>query len=66
MNPLTAKIKPHVPAIVKDAGNGCGKASNVITLYQMYIACPSDHAAPALCEAAFDDWFASAAKGGAQ
>lgn len=53
---LTEKLRPHVDAIKADAANGDVRAKEIITLYKMWERCPNDAAAPALCEATFDDW----------
>lgn len=53
---LADKLRPHVPAIELAASHGDAGAREIITLYQMHCACPSDPGAPALCEAAFDNW----------
>ncbi len=54
---LADKIKPHVPEIVAAHNAGDNAATQIITLYEMHRRSPSDPGAPALCEAAFDDWF---------
>lgn len=56
MTTLADRLRPHVPAIVADAKAGDGRATQIITLYEMHRACPSDPGAPALCEATFEDW----------
>lgn len=56
MTDLVEKLKPHVKAIMDDAAAGDFRAKEIITLYRMWERCPSDHAAPALCEATFNDW----------
>lgn len=56
MNPLTEKLRPHVRAIQDAAIAGDAKAKQVIDLYMLHVAQPSDPGAPALCHAAFDDW----------
>jgi hypothetical protein len=53
---LTERLRPHVEALKADDAAGCAKARAVISLHRMWVSCPSDHAAPALCEAAFEDW----------
>lgn len=53
---LADKLRPHVKDIKQAALAGDGAAQNIITLYQMHVACPADPGAPALCEAAFDEW----------
>lgn len=53
---LADKIRDYVPSIQKDAANGCESARQIINLYKMHCACPGDPAAPALCEAAFNEW----------
>ena len=58
---LADKLKPHVPAIQRDAANGNARAMEIINLYKMHCACPADPGAPALCEAAFDEWRKSTA-----
>lgn len=55
-NHLTELLRPHVGALKAAADGGDGLARNVITLYEMHRACPSDPGAPALCEATFSDW----------
>jgi hypothetical protein len=56
MNRLTEKLRPHVLQILADAERGNRKAQQIIDLHRMHCACPGDPGAPALCEAAFDDW----------
>ena len=56
---LADKLRPHVPEIQSQARGGNEKAARIIDLYQMHVACPSDPGAPALCEAAFDEWMKS-------
>lgn len=56
MSNLTERIKPFVPDIIASAEAGCRLAKSVITFHRMWVSCPSDHAAPALCESAFDEW----------
>ena len=53
---LADKLKPHVSAIQRDAANACPRAMEIINLYTMHRTSPADPAAPALCEAAFDEW----------
>jgi hypothetical protein len=53
---LTEKIKPFVQQIIEDADKGNPQAQQVIALHRMHVSCPSDPAAPALCETAFDEW----------
>ena len=53
---LSDKIKPFVQRIIDDANKGNAEAQQIITLHRMHVSCPSDPAAPALCEAAFDEW----------
>jgi hypothetical protein len=60
MNPLTEKLRPYVNKLKADAEAGCAKAAQVISLYQMHVASPADPGAPALCEAALEDWKAAA------
>ena len=55
-NPLTALLRPHVEAIKNDAQAGDVRARTVINLYQMYLACPADHAAATFCEETFKEW----------
>jgi uroporphyrinogen-III synthase len=55
-NPLTAMLRPHVEAIKLSAFTGNARAREIINLYRLYLACPSDRAAAALCEATFKDW----------
>lgn len=55
-NGLTEMLRPHVADLMHDAGVGDRKARNVIAFYEMHRTCPSDRAAPALCEYAFNDW----------
>jgi hypothetical protein len=56
MGTIAQKLKPHVKAIEASASGGCQKAVEIIELYEMHRKSPSDPAAPALCEAVFDDW----------
>lgn len=53
---LADKLRPHVTAIQSAAAAGDHGAQQVVTLYQMHVRCPADPGAPALCEAAFDEW----------
>lgn len=53
---LNDQIAPHAEAIKRDATAGNTAAKNIIALHRMWVACPSDPGAPALCEAAFKDW----------
>lgn len=53
---LADKLRPHVEDIKKASAEGDEKATEIITLYQMHVACPQDPGAPALCEATFNDW----------
>jgi len=53
---LADKLRPFVAALKEASAAGDKRAAEVITLYRMHCACPSDPAAPALCEAAFNDW----------
>lgn len=56
VNPLTELLRPHVEAIEAAVMKGDKQAAQIITLYQMHIACPRDPGASALCKAAFDAW----------
>lgn len=56
---LADKLRPYVAALELSSADGDAKANSVISLYQMHVACPSDPGAPALCEAAFNEWIAS-------
>ncbi len=56
---LADKLKPYVPAIIDAADSGNAGARQIIQLYRLHCACPSDPGAPALCEAALDDWIKS-------
>lgn len=53
---LADKLKPYVAVIEAAAAAGDLGAKQIITLYQMHVRQPSDPGAPALCEAAFNDW----------
>jgi hypothetical protein len=53
---LAEKLKPHVKSIEFASKCGDTAATQIIKLYEMHRNCPSDPGAPALCEAAFDDW----------
>lgn len=53
---LADKLRPFVNELKEGAKNGNSYADQVIALYQMHCACPSDPGAPALCEEAFDRW----------
>lgn len=55
-NPLTALLRPHVEAIKNDARAGNEKAKSIVTLYNMYLRCPSDKAAAIFCEETFKEW----------
>jgi hypothetical protein len=59
MSSLADKLRPQVLAIKDAAAAGDKGAQNIIKLYQMHVRCPSDPGAPALCEAAFDEWVKS-------
>lgn len=61
-NLLTEKVRPHVEALKLSAAAGNKKARQVIYLYHMHVACPSDPGAPALCSAALDDWLSDHTK----
>jgi len=56
MATLAERLKPFVPEIQNSAAVGDTLAQQIINLYQMFCACPSDPGAPALCEATFEDW----------
>ena len=56
---LADKLRPHVAAIQQAAKDGDKRAAEIINLYQLHVAQPQDPAAPALCEAAFNDWLKS-------
>lgn len=56
MSDLANKLRPSVAALKEAAAKGDKRAQRVISLYQMHVACPADPGAPALCEAAFDEW----------
>ncbi len=60
---LADTLRPHVQAIQSAAKNGDMKAQQIINLYGMHCRCPSDPGAPALCQAAFDDWMKTADAG---
>lgn len=53
---LTEKLRPHASDIKAAAYAGDAKAIEIIKLHRMWCDVPHDHAAPALCEAAFDEW----------
>lgn len=53
---LADKLRPYVSRIEAAIKAGDEKARQIVTLYEMHRASPSDPAAPALCEVAFDDW----------
>ena len=55
-NPLTEKLRPHVKAIKAAIANGDRQAEQIVQLYELYRACPSDYAAAALCSEVFDEW----------
>lgn len=63
MDNITDLLRPHVPAIIKAASAGDPRAAQIISLHGMHVRCPQDPAAPALCQAAFEDWLAHLAKG---
>ncbi|MEK1908205.1 MAG: hypothetical protein AAAB13_20725 [Pseudomonas sp.] len=56
---LADKIKPYVREIVNAHEAGDIQATQIIRYYEMHRDCPGDPAAPAFCEAAFDDWMKS-------
>jgi hypothetical protein len=56
---LADKLRPYVQELMAGAKGGDQVADRVITLYRMHCSCPSDPGAPALCEAAFDEWKAN-------
>jgi len=53
---LADKLRLYVDELRADAKRGDQVAERVVTLYRMHCSCPSDPGAPALCEAAFDEW----------
>ena len=56
--PLEEQIRPYVFSLISAAQSGDDRATEVIRLYQMHSACPSDPAAAGLCSAAFHEWLA--------
>lgn len=58
-HPLTEKLRPHVADLQNAAAAGDAGAQRVINLYRLFVACPADPGAPALCETVFDDWMAA-------
>ena len=59
---LTERLRPHVGDIISAAQAGDAGAKQIITLHRMWMASPRDPGAPALCEAAFDDWMKGRSK----
>jgi hypothetical protein len=53
---LCTRIRPYHTEITKSAHDGNQKAKQIISLYRMYVSCPSDPGARGLCRAIFDDW----------
>lgn len=53
---ITSRLRPYVSDIIASANGGNATAAQIISLHKMHVACPQDPGAPALCEAAFDDW----------
>jgi len=53
---LEDKIRPYRDELISAHTAGDEGATQVIKLYQMHCASPSDPGAPAFCEAAFDKW----------
>lgn len=53
---LADELRPYVEELKADKAAGNQKAKQVISLYQMHVACPQDPVAPALCKTAFEDW----------
>lgn len=60
---ITSRLKPHVADIVADAAGDDERlsrmAQQIISLHRMHVSCPRDPGAPALCEAAFNEWVAA-------
>ena len=60
MSDITEKLRPHVAAIQEDVKGGDLElrrhAAAIINLHCMHVDCPGDPGAPALCEAAFNEW----------
>ena len=65
MMDITTKLKPHVKEIQADVTGDDVElkkhAAAIINLHGLHVKCPGDPAAPALCEAAFDEWKAARA-----
>ncbi len=55
INPLQARLTPYVDRILASAKAGSKNAQQIISLYNMYVACPEDGAAT-LCDCYFRDW----------
>lgn len=53
---LADTLRPYVEKIKMDCAHGCAIAKHVIDTYHLHVSCPGDPAAPALCQAAFDEW----------
>lgn len=53
---LVAMLKPFVQDIKDSAACGNPHAKQIINLYELHRACPSDPGAIGLCHAAFELW----------
>lgn len=61
-NPLTERLLPLVWRIVDACNAGDEKAAEIVKLYQLYVACPSDRAAAVFCDEALTEWLAQGGK----
>lgn len=56
MSELTELLRPHVRELEESSREGNKTAIEVIKLYNLHVACPSDPGAIGLCQAAFKSW----------
>ena len=57
INPLTARVKPHVEGLISAAAAGDRDASQVIVWYRNYCRCP-ENGALVICEQNLKAWLA--------
>ncbi|WP_276122679.1 hypothetical protein [Pararhizobium qamdonense] len=62
MSALNAKIKPYVDELDEAVEAGDATAIRIRKLYIAHVADPSDLEAPALCDAALDEWLKARTK----
>ena len=55
-NQLTELLRPHVGEIKLAAANGDKNAQDIIALYTMHMAAPSDPGAYGICTAIANEW----------